>query len=300
MSLDISQNAKEALGNIGKPYIVSISGTCLEDNMNMIKLILNQDFVSSIELNLACPNIPGKPIISYDFDQMDEILSKITNISGINRKALGIKLAPYFDMPHFERVAQIIAKYPIQYIVTTNTIGNCLMVDYEAECSSIAPKGGLGGLGGGFIKPIALSNVRIFYLELQKYGRPDIDIIGVGGVSTGVDAFELILCGAKAVQVGTCHWTEGPSCFDRISKELENIMITKGYKNIQNFRGKLKPYTKGSKKPTKVKQDQKLPEDILKEAQVKWMNREAMYQGIIAALLAALVYAYYRFRISFY
>ena len=44
-------------------------------------------------------------------------------------------------------------------------------------------------------------------LKLAELGRGDIDVIGVGGVSTGRDAFEMILCGAKAVQVGTCHWT---------------------------------------------------------------------------------------------
>ena len=50
--------------------------------------------------------------------------------------------------------------------------------------------------------------------------------------------------GAKAVQVGTCHWTEGPSCFDRISKELQDIMAKKGYSSLEDFRGKLKPYVK--------------------------------------------------------
>ena len=43
-------------------------------------------------------------------------------------------------------------------------------------------------------------------------------------VSTGTDAFEMILCGAKAVQVGTCHWTEGAPCFERITRELKSIM----------------------------------------------------------------------------
>lgn len=44
--------------------------------------------------------------------------------------------------------------------------------------------------------------------------------------------------------IGTCHWTEGASCFSRIGKELKEIMSKKGYKSIEDFRGKLKPYTK--------------------------------------------------------
>lgn len=79
--------------------------------------------------------------------------------------------------------------------------------------------------------------------ELIKHGKEnDIDVVGVGGVASGRDAFELILCGAKAVQVGTCHWTEGSSCFERIHNELLHIMIKKGYTSIEDFRGKLKNY----------------------------------------------------------
>lgn len=59
-----------------------------------------------------------------------------------------------------------------------------------------------------------------------------------------LDAFELILCGATAVQVGTCHWTEGPKCFDRICQELQDIMESKGYKSIDEFKGKLKEWSK--------------------------------------------------------
>ena len=61
---------------------------------------------------------------------------------------------------------------------------------------------------------------------------------------TGRDAFEMILCGASAVQVGTCHWIEGPKCFERIATELQNMMQTKGYATIDEFRGNLKPWAK--------------------------------------------------------
>ena len=48
----------------------------------------------------------------------------------------------------------------------------------------------------------------------------------------------------SAVQVGTCHWTEGPGCFDRICNELRTIMKEKGYSSVDEFRGKLKPWSK--------------------------------------------------------
>ena len=59
-----------------------------------------------------------------------------------------------------------------------------------------------------------------------------------------LDAFEMILCGATAVQVGTCHWTEGPKCFNRICNELVEIMKSKGYNSIEDFKGQLKEWSK--------------------------------------------------------
>ena len=90
------------------------------------------------------------------------------------------------------------------------------------------------------MKYTALANVK----KMRDLLDSSIDVIGVGGVETGADAFEMILCGAAAVQVGTKHWIEGAGCFDRIAKELGEIMDGKGYKSIEEFRGKLKPWSK--------------------------------------------------------
>jgi dihydroorotate dehydrogenase (fumarate) len=222
------------VGRHAKPYIVSISGLKLEDNLRMVRQAAATPDVAAIELNLACPNVPGKPVVAYDFDQMEDIIRQVFELD-LRGKPLGVKLAPYFDMPHFGRAAQILNDSPVGFVVCTNTIGNALMVDTELEMALIAPNGGFGGLAGGHIKYTALANVRKFYELLRK----DIHIVGVGGVSTGKDAFDLILCGASAV-----HYTEGPKCFDRIAGELEDLMRAKGYASIMDFRGRLLPYSR--------------------------------------------------------
>ena len=244
----VSEEAVETLKPFQKPYIVSLSGLSLADNLEMLERAMNTEGVAAVELNLACPNIPGKPIIAYDFEQMEKVLLAVCLHRSFDKKPLGVKLAPYFDAPHFEQAAILISKFPIKFIVCINTIGNALIVDSESECTAMAAKGGYGGLGGGFVKPTALANVHTMCRLLSEKKRGDIDVIGVGGICSGRDAFEMILCGAKAVQVGTCHWNEGPACFDRISAELEAIMQSKGYKSIEEFRGKLKPYSKDAAK----------------------------------------------------
>ena len=162
----------------------------------------------------------GKPVIAYDFEQMDVVLAKVTAVaSKYISKPLGVKLAPLFDMRHFQAAADVINKYPeVKFVTTTNTMGNGLVVDYENECAAIAPKNGFGGLAGSLIKYTALANVK----QLRERLREDIDVVGVGGVASGVDAFELLLCGASAVQVGTRHWKE-PSVLIALHQSLRKL-----------------------------------------------------------------------------
>ena len=108
-----AENAADVLAamNEPKPFILSLSGLKLADNIDMIKSALKNDAAASIELNLACPNIPGKPTIAYDFAQMADVLTAVGKIRGIRSKPLGVKLAPYFDMPHMAEAANIINRW---------------------------------------------------------------------------------------------------------------------------------------------------------------------------------------------
>jgi len=67
-----------------------------------------------------------------------------------------------------------------------------------------------------------------------------IQVIGVGGIYSGTDAFEYILAGASAVQIGTAFLQKGFSIFEIVQHELQQIMRKKGYKKLSDFRGKLK------------------------------------------------------------
>ncbi len=216
-----------------KPYFVSVSGLKLAENIEMLKFLSEIKEIDAFELNLSCPNVIGKPQIGYDFDQTREVLREAEKAS---KKPWGIKLPPYFDFAHFEEAASIINKHNIAFVTCINSVGNALFIDPEKEEVVIKPKGGFGGLGGAYIKPTALANVRKFRELLRK----EIQVIGVGGIETGVDAFEFLLCGADAVQVGTTLQKEGVKCFERLETELEAYMFQKGYDDVPQVKGKLK------------------------------------------------------------
>lgn len=216
-----------------KPIFLSVAGMSFEENMDMLKKVNNSNFKGLVELNLSCPNVPGKPQTGYDFETTEKTLQAVFEFI---EKPLGVKLPPYFDMVHFDKIAEILNKFPLHYVNCINSIGNGLYIDTERETVVIKPKDGFGGIGGEYIKPTALANVRAMYVRLNK----NIQVIGCGGVITGQDVFEHILCGASMVQVGSQLMKDKPAIFERLITELKDIMAQKGYKSIDDFKGKLK------------------------------------------------------------
>ncbi|MFI3124450.1 dihydroorotate oxidase [Streptococcus suis] len=213
-----------------RTFVLSLVGMSPDETHTILKKVQDSAFQGLVELNLSCPNVPGKPQIAYDFETTETILREVF---AYFTKSLGIKLPPYFDIVHFDQAAAIFNQFPLKFFNCVNSIGNGLYI--EDESVIIKPKNGFGGIGGEYIKPTALANVHAFYQRL----KPEIQIVGTGGVLTGRDAFEHILCGASMVQIGTTLQKEGLVAFDRISQELRDIMAEKGYETIEDFRGKL-------------------------------------------------------------
>lgn len=219
--------------NPEKTVFMSVAGMSFEENKSMLKKINSSAFSGLTELNLSCPNVPGKPQVGYDFESTERILEEVFSWM---TKPLGVKLPPYFDMVHFDKIAEILNKFPLQYVNCINSVGNGLYIDTDAEQVVIKPKDGFGGIGGEYVKPTALANVRAMYTRLNK----NIQVIGCGGVSSGKDAFEHILCGASMVQMGSQLMKEGPQVFGRVLQELKDIMKEKNYETLDAFRGKLR------------------------------------------------------------
>lgn len=220
----------------GSPLFFSVAAMSVEENITLLKKIQNSAFEGITELNLSCPNVPGKPQVAYDFELTASIL---TDVFSFFTKPLGVKLPPYFDLAHFDQMAEILNRFPLTYVNSVNSVGNALFIDPDSDTVVIKPKDGFGGLGGAYIKPTALANVRAFYTRL----KPEIKIIGTGGIRTGQDAYEHLLCGASMLQIGTELHKEGPAIFDRLINELSAIMADKGYQSISEFQGKLKSIT---------------------------------------------------------
>jgi dihydroorotate dehydrogenase (fumarate) len=236
----------DKIGKFNKPYVISVAGNYLLNEFTILREINKKMLIKKskimVEINVSCPNISGKEQLAYNFPDLDFFLSLLLNTHNNHYKfsnlIIGLKLPPYFDPVHFQRLYNVISKYTciIKFLTAINSVGNALIVDYKTEKTAIKPKKGLGGLGGSYIKPIALSNIWQLY---NLFGDSMI-IIGCGGITSGKDVFEHILCGASICQIGSQIMLEGPGCFRRINDELLEIMREKNYSTLSDFQGKLK------------------------------------------------------------
>ena len=251
---------KDLIGNFDKPYIISVAGNYLLEDFIILEEInskfaelsenmKNNKKYQMVEINVSCPNIEGKEQLAYNFNDLNQFLFRLDIVAPkLKNLVIGLKLPPYFDPAHFSQLGTVISKHlhVIKFITAINSVGNTLAIDFDNNAPVIKPKKGLGGLGGSFIKPVALANIWQLHLLFnssdgicKKQGKSDMILIGCGGIVNGRDAYEHILCGAHLCQIGSQFMYEGPICFERINEELKKSMKMKDITHIDNLRGKL-------------------------------------------------------------
>ncbi len=184
-----------------QPLIISVAGFSVEDYVHCAKVASESEKVSAIELNLSCPNTEHGSIFSFDLKALTQLF---TALAQNKRKPLWVKLSPYSDPNQLAAVATLINKYSdiIGSVVTCNTFPS----SYAGE-QTISPHQGLAGLSGPALKPIALGQVRQFRQLLNS----DIDVIGVGGITTGNDVIDFLDAGAAGVQLTSLPFWLGDS-----------------------------------------------------------------------------------------
>jgi dihydroorotate dehydrogenase (fumarate) len=222
--------------NPKKVRFFSVSAIKQGDTAQLLKKIAQSDYTGNVELNLSCPNVVGKPQTGYDRQSTIEAIEDAFNANG-GHNPIGLKLPPYFDLVHFDRMAEIFNRYPIAFINSVNSIGNGLDIDAVTGETMIAPKNGVGGIGGDAILKTALSNVYNFRTRLKS----EIQIIGTGGIKNAETAVKHIRAGADIMGIGTALQREDVEIFDRLNKELKEFMIKYNIPDLSVIRGKIIP-----------------------------------------------------------
>jgi dihydroorotate dehydrogenase (NAD+) catalytic subunit len=139
-----------------------------------------------------------------------------------------VKLSPFRDMT---TAAQAAAQAGADGIVAINSFGPCLGVDIETGQMLMGSKEGYGWLSGPALKPPALRCV----FDVAR--TVELPIIGVGGITRGIDAIEFFMVGASAVGVCTAAILKGPAVFGQIAREIGEWLDEHGYGSVKALRG---------------------------------------------------------------
>lgn len=180
----------------GVTCVVSIWGRTVEEYRAAARGLAVADGIAAIEVNLSCPNLEGRSgIIAHDLELSSQVVAAVVAEA---RVPVWAKLSANTD--RLVDIAAGVSAAGAQALTLVNTMLG-MIVDVD-EARPVLGNGG-GGLSGPAIHPIAVRAVHDVRVAL-----PDVDIIGVGGVSSGRDALELMMAGAQAVQVGTASFAD--------------------------------------------------------------------------------------------
>jgi dihydroorotate dehydrogenase (NAD+) catalytic subunit len=197
-----------ALRKYATTVIANVFGSCIEDYIEVLKILEDSDGLAGYELNISCPNVK-KGGMQFGADA-----SQVAEVVGAARKAavkrpLWVKLSPLVaDIGVISRAA---AEAGADALTVANTYP-AMAVDFRSGKSRLGSL--TGGLSGPAIKPITLRLV----WEVRK--SVEIPIIGLGGIEKVEDVLEYLSVGAKAVQVGTASFAN-PQTTEELVGDLE-------------------------------------------------------------------------------
>ena len=139
-----------------------------------------------------------------------------------------MKLSPHTDI---QGIAKALEDAGADGLVMINSFGPCMAIDIETGYPIMGSEKGYGWLSGSPIRPLAVRNI------YDASRVVNIPIIGVGGVTSGKDAAEMLMAGARAVQVCTEAILKGPGVYGKIAKELNDFLDSHGYSNVNEIIG---------------------------------------------------------------
>lgn len=213
------------LAEKGATTIVNVSGHSFDEYVKVIEA-LEEAPVDAYEVNISCPNVDaGGMTIGCQTASVEAVVARCRAATA---RPLIVKLTPNVtDITEIARAAEAAGADALSLINTVLGMG----IDARTRKPLLARV--VGGLSGPAIKPIAL---RMVY---ETHKAVDVPLLGMGGISTGIDAIEFMLAGATAVAVGTANFSNPTATLDVLGG-MEYYCEEQGISAITELIGALK------------------------------------------------------------
>ena len=206
--------------------VVNCWGNTVEEYAEIVSALDSVSGVAAIEVNISSPNKrEWGGIIATDSQRTRAVVAAAR---AATRRPLWVKLSP--NVGDIAEVARVAEGAGADTLCVANTyIG--MAVDLRKRRPVLSNV--TGGLSGPAIKPLSLRAV------YQVTRATKVPVIGIGGISTGEDALEYLLVGARAVQIGTANLYD-PAAGPRIVKEISGFLSEERIDDVNRWIGSLK------------------------------------------------------------
>lgn len=211
----------------GNVIIANIAGAELDDYRRIAQRLDSTD-VDMLELNISCPNVKQG---GATWGTTCEGAAAVTKaVRSVTKKPVMVKLTP--NVTNITDIAKAVEAEGADCLSLINTLLG-MRIDIRTKRPIL--HNNVGGFSGPAIFPVA---VRMVW---QVANAVDIDVVGMGGISTGEDAVEMMMAGAKAVQMGTAIFTD-PYAPLKIIDGIERYMIENNISSLSEISGSVKPW----------------------------------------------------------
>ncbi len=185
-------------------------------------------YADIIVLNVSSPNTLGLRDLQGDKNLNRVLESSINarNASGSSSPIL-IKVAPDLDVGEIELIVEVAIEGGASGLI----IGNTTLARPEGLIDEHSQME--GGLSGG---PLFSLSTKVLS-QAYKFSRGRLVLVGVGGVSSGAEAYEKICSGANLIELYTSLIYEGPSLIKKIENELTDLLNKNGFKCVSDAVG---------------------------------------------------------------
>ena len=220
------ENFKEEIGIARQgnvPVIGSVYGFSIHEFVEVAKAMQSYG-ADAIELNLSCPNVAKAGAF---YSQNEELAYEV--VKEVKKSVsfpVIVKLS--IHTKDIVSVAKACEEAKCDAITAINTI-KAMKIDTKIKMPVLGNK--IGGLSGACIKPVALAAVYEIVKEVK------VPVIGCGGISSGEDAVEFFLAGARAVQIGSAVAERGVSIFRKVCGEILSYLEENNYEHIGEIMG---------------------------------------------------------------
>lgn len=206
--------------------IVNVSGSTIEEYVEVAEKINTLDKIPGIELNISCPNVK---LGGMAFGTVPATATEVTRaVRNVYRKTLIVKLSP--NVTNITEMAKAVVDGGADIISLINTL---LGMAIDAESRRPVLSTITGGLSGPAIKPVALRMV----WQVSKAVK--VPVMGLGGIMNAADAIEFLLAGASAIQVGTANFID-PQVTVKIIDGIEDYLLRHKIDSVTEIIGALK------------------------------------------------------------